>query len=511
MTNPMKRWLPCLVVSTATLLPNTTVFGQAETKPAVEDTKQVEAKKDTADDQEAPEKKQPSVRQQINTLLGSSKLEEASELIDGLDQDSTETDQLRSQLVYRYLRQRNYEGAVGQFEKQLQLQMNKEDFSARKIAAHVYSLRTYLPRVDRTEDIMPLIDKASQLVSTKVDPAKASEDMEALLRLNASKSSVLRSDGKLEEAKSILEHDLEATKKLHAKEDSDISARIYLASIRNLMPDITDVDARLELLTVHQDVASQLAEEGDAGMAVSFVQTGLSEVGRIYRSQPVAADELLKTIKEFASHHSENEKTAARLRVYNRTISTLDSRLQSAKKILEMIGKQAPVMEADVNWVGVDEPVDTNGKVVLLDFWALWCGPCIRTFPHLKHLTEEYGDKGLQVVGVTRYYNYTWDEETDRPKAGDRSADPNPEVENEVLQKFFASHDLTHPTVVVSKDSTLHNDFGVSGIPHVAILDQQGRIQMVKIGSGEDNAVAIEAKIKELLGLTESSEADTGQ
>ena len=275
MTNPMKRWLPCLVVSTATLLPNTTVFGQAETKPAVEDTKQVEAKKDTADDQEAPEKKQPSVRQQINTLLGSSKLEEASELIDGLDQDSTETDQLRSQLVYRYLRQRNYEGAVGQFEKQLQLQMNKEDFSARKIATHVNSLRTYLPRVDRTEDIMPLIDKASQLVSTKVDPAKASEDMEALLRLNASKSSVLRSDGKLEEAKSILEHDLEATKKLHAKEDSDISARIYLASIRNLMPDITDVDARLELLTVHQDVASQLAEEGDAGMAVSFVQTCL--------------------------------------------------------------------------------------------------------------------------------------------------------------------------------------------------------------------------------------------
>ena len=115
------------------------------------------------------------------------------------------------------------------------------------------------------------------------------------------------------------------------------------------------------------------------------------------------------------------------------------------------------------------------------------------------------------MVGVTRYYNYTWDEETDRPKAGDRSADPDPEVENEVLQKFFASHDLTHPTVVVSKDSTLHNDFGVSGIPHVAILDQQGRIQMVKIGSGEDNAVAIEAKIKELLGLTESSEADTGQ
>lgn len=502
----MKRWLPFLFVTTALLLPNTLTFGQVETKTTTDREEKTDLKTDVVEEEE-----ELSVAEQVSKLISDKKLKDASKLVDGLDQTSREADRFRSQLASAFARQRNYAGAAGQYEKQWQAEMTKEDFSSAKIANHVNILRSYLPRAGRADDVMPVIEKSIQLVSTKVDSAKASNEMDAWLRIRATKSSMLRTSGELAESISILEEDLELTQKLYANEGSDVAATLFTSAMRNLMPTMTDVDARSEMLATHQDLASKLADSGNSNMAVAFAQASVTEISRSYRSAPAAAEAMIGTLEGFIEHHSDNEKISAQLKRFERSITSYKSRLESAKKLLAMIGKQAPPMDTDVNWVGVEEPIDTNGKVVLLDFWALWCGPCINTFPHLKHLTEEYGDKGFQIVGVTRYYNYTWNEEAGRPASGDRSAAPNPEVENEVLRKFLASHDLSHPTVVVSKESTMHKDFGVSGIPHVALLDQQGRIQMVKVGSGEANAQAIEAKIKELLELTDSTEAAAGE
>lgn len=498
----MKRWLPFLVVTTALLLPNSVVFGQDKTEDAAG------TEKDSAKN---VEEKELSIAEQITQLIGDSKLAEADKLVDGLEQGSKQTDRFRSQLATAFMRKRDYVEATAQYEAQLQAEMAKEKFSPARIASLVGTLRAYMPRANRADEIMAMVEKTSELVSTKVDTSKASPAMESLLRLNVVKSSLLRSDDKTDEANAILAADFKLAEELYASEASDLSARIYSAAMRNLMPSEADMNVRSEMLAEHQDLTSKLADKGDIEMAVAFVQAALSEVGRSYRAEPEAAEAMLITLKEFVEHHAENENFSARLNAYSRTIAGYESRLESAKQLLAMIGKQAPPMDADLNWVGVEQPLDTKGKVVLLDFWALWCGPCINTFPHLKHLTEEYGDQGFQVLGVTRYYNYTWDEEAERAVRGDRSEKPNPEVENEVLQKFLASHGLTHPTVVVSAESTMHKDFGVSGIPHVALLDQQGRIQMVKVGSGKANAQAIEAKIKELLGLTESSTATTGE
>ena len=136
--------------------------------------------------------------------------------------------------------------------------------------------------------------------------------------------------------------------------------------------------------------------------------------------------------------------------------------------------------------------------MVLLDFWSVWCGPCIASFPHLRDWHDEFGDDGLQIVGVTRYYNYTWDEDAERATrvAG---KDVSPEEERSMLKSFLAKHELKHPTIITPEGSSMQSDYGVTGIPHAVLIDREGIVQLVKVGSGRANAEAIKAKIEELM------------
>jgi thiol-disulfide isomerase/thioredoxin len=67
-----------------------------------------------------------------------------------------------------------------------------------------------------------------------------------------------------------------------------------------------------------------------------------------------------------------------------------------------LIGQQAPNVRLSPLTPGSDiELADYKGKVVILDFWATWCGPCRELMPTLVDLKKKYGEKGLVVVGVT--------------------------------------------------------------------------------------------------------------
>lgn len=71
--------------------------------------------------------------------------------------------------------------------------------------------------------------------------------------------------------------------------------------------------------------------------------------------------------------------------------------------IYDDLMKNAPPAIALENWLNVDAPLsldELHGKVVLLDFWATWCGPCRAAAPKLNELQEKYKDDGLVVIGV---------------------------------------------------------------------------------------------------------------
>jgi pentatricopeptide repeat protein len=173
-------------------------------------------------------------------------------------------------------------------------------------------------------------------------------------------------------------------------------------------------------------------------------------------------------------------------------------RIEGAKKRAALVGQPYfPIEEA--TWLNGSplKPEELRGKVVLLDFWAVWCGPCIATFPHLKHWHEEYGDKGLVIIGVTNRYKFDWDAEAKRPKNVDDLA---PEKEDAATTQFVEHYGLKHRIAVMS-ERTLSGKYEVTGIPQAVLIDRQGLIRLIKVGSGDANAEAMEAAIRKALDL----------
>jgi thiol-disulfide isomerase/thioredoxin len=178
-------------------------------------------------------------------------------------------------------------------------------------------------------------------------------------------------------------------------------------------------------------------------------------------------------------------------------MEVIQTSIDNSRKMAALTGKQGAPMAVEtwINGTPLSQD-DLKGKVVLLDFWAVWCGPCIRTFPHLRHLHTTYKENGLVIIGLTGYYNYTWN---DTSKRAIRSQDKVEAAEEQkMLAAFAASNELKHRFAIQSDDS-MAEYYGVTGIPHVVLLDREGKVALMRIGSGDQNAKDIEDKIKELL------------
>ncbi len=120
---------------------------------------------------------------------------------------------------------------------------------------------------------------------------------------------------------------------------------------------------------------------------------------------------------------------------------------------------------------------DYRGKVVVVDFWATWCGPCVASLPTVSSVTKEYADKGVVFVAVNL------------------QEDPE-HVKDFMVKKHWDFQ------VALDADGQVANEYGVSAIPHSVIIDKNGIIRQTHTGfrSAQEYNNKLHKELDELIG-----------
>ncbi len=148
------------------------------------------------------------------------------------------------------------------------------------------------------------------------------------------------------------------------------------------------------------------------------------------------------------------------------------------RKPLLAAGTAVPAFLAEKWGGGTVTPADYKGKILILDFWATWCGPCQRSMPHLEKVYKAVKDKNVDVLAVC-----VWD---------DKDAYTKWVPANQSKYSFPLAFD---PAGKSSADSIAGKQFNVSGIPTTYIIGPDGKVAESIVGYQDgDNRVELALK-----------------
>jgi thiol-disulfide isomerase/thioredoxin len=172
-----------------------------------------------------------------------------------------------------------------------------------------------------------------------------------------------------------------------------------------------------------------------------------------------------------------------------------------AKAYLEMrinlIGKIAPEIDTK-DWLGAEAKKlsELKGSVVIVDFWATWCGPCIGSMPGLDDYYKERKADGLLMVGVTRFYDHGYlAANMQELREGKRNGKSEQKLDKEAfarhLKQFRENTGVSYPFAVCSAEEM--KSYGITGIPTMFVLDKEGRITFVAVGGMKEHLLRLAA------------------
>lgn len=219
-------------------------------------------------------------------------------------------------------------------------------------------------------------------------------------------------------------------------------------------------------LTKFDELIAKLDQEGDKDNAA---QATLLK-GMLYLQVKEDPEKASETISEIPKKYPDTQLAQAA----DRILASINAQKEAmAKQAALKEGAEFPNFEVtDLDGKPLSIAA-AKGKVVLVDFWATWCGPCVNELPNVIAAYNKYHDKGFEIIGIS----------LDQDKAA--------------LTDFIKKHEMPWPQFFDGKgwQNELAEEYGINSIPATFLLDKDGKI----IGKGL-RGPALDAAIAKAVG-----------
>lgn len=142
----------------------------------------------------------------------------------------------------------------------------------------------------------------------------------------------------------------------------------------------------------------------------------------------------------------------------------------------QALDQGAPAPQFDLPGLeGAVKLAKLQGKVVYVDFWASWCGPCRQSFPWMNEMQAKYGAKGLQIVGV------------------------NVDAKSDDARQFLTATPARF-AIAFDPQGATPRSYGIKGMPSSVLIGPDGKVLLEHSGFRDADRAELESKIQSALG-----------
>jgi thiol-disulfide isomerase/thioredoxin len=250
--------------------------------------------------------------------------------------------------------------------------------------------------------------------------------------------------------------------------DTNATARLEKLEQARLDDPNLPEDERMQLRLQRLQREAGAQAKGDMSVMLTEMESGVRKLQKEFPKRTEFGGLLLQ-IAEARLDRGEAEK--ARTLVKEVVDAKPDAELKEAAEQLltklDRVGKPVDIKFTAIDGRAVDV-ANMKGKVVLIDFWATWCGPCMAELPNVKATYEKLHDKGFEIVGIS------FDRDIDK------------------LKQVTSREKMTWPQYFEGKGegNKYGDEFGISGIPTMWLVDKKGMLRELNARENLEDKVA---------------------